>query len=57
MSKTKKIWAVVVGCGNRGSIYADYTLTHGDEFGIAAVVDPNPFKLHEFQKLYNYIAN
>jgi predicted dehydrogenase len=56
MSNTKKIWAVVVGCGNRGSIYADYSLIHGDEFGIAAVVDPNPFKLHEFQKLYN-LAN
>ncbi len=49
----KKYYAVVVGYGNRGQIYADYSLDCPDELGIAAVVDPNAFKLQEAQKRYN----
>ena len=40
----KKLKAVVVGYGNRGQVYADYSLDCPDELGIAAVVDPNEFK-------------
>ena len=49
----KKLWAVVVGYGNRGQVYADYSLDCPDELGIAAVVDPNEFKLQEAKKRYN----
>ncbi len=49
----KKLWAVVVGYGNRGQVYADYSNDCPDELGIAAVVDPNEFKLQEAKKRYN----
>ena len=48
----KKIWGVVVGYGNRGQVYADYSLQEPEEFGIAAVVDPNEFKLQEAKARY-----
>lgn len=51
-SKKNKKWGVVVGYGNRGQVYADYSLDCPDEFGVAAIVDPNPFKLEEAQKRY-----
>lgn len=51
--KIKKMWAVIVGYGNRGQVYADYSLDCPDELGIAAIVDPNPFKLEEAKKRYN----
>lgn len=50
---TKKLWTVIVGYGNRGQVYADYSLDCPDELGIAAIVDPNEFKLSEAQKRYN----
>lgn len=48
----KKMWAVVVGYGNRGQVYADYSLEEPAEFGIAAIVDPNEFKLQEAKTRY-----
>lgn len=50
--QVKKLWAVVVGYGNRGQVYADYSNDCPDELGIAAVVDPNEFKLQEAKKRY-----
>ena len=52
-STMKKLWTVIVGYGNRGQVYADYSLDCPDELGIAAIVDPNEFKLKEAQKRYN----
>lgn len=52
MEKIKKLHAVVVGYGNRGQVYADYSLDEPEEFGIAAVVDPNEYKLQEAKKRY-----
>lgn len=52
MNQIKKLWAVVVGYGNRGQVYADYSLEEPEEFGIAAVVDPNTYKLQEAKKRY-----
>ena len=52
MKEKKKLWGVVVGYGNRGQVYADYTFDNPEEFGVAAVVDPNKFKLQEAQKRY-----
>ena len=48
----KKIWVVVVGYGNRGQVYADYSIDEPNELGIAAIVDPNDFKLQEAKKRY-----
>ncbi|MBE7078425.1 MAG: helix-turn-helix domain-containing protein [Clostridiales bacterium] len=48
----KKRWAVIVGYGNRGQVYADYSLDCPEELGIAAIVDPNEFKLSEAKKRY-----
>lgn len=49
----KKLWAAIVGYGNRGQVYADYSLDCPEKLGIAAVIDPNPFKLQEAKKRYN----
>lgn len=48
----KKLWAVIVGYGNRGQVYADYSLEEPQEFGIAAIVDLSDFKLQEAKKRY-----
>ena len=52
MAELKKLWAVVVGYGNRGQVYADYSLAESAELGIAAIVDPNEFKLQEAKERY-----
>lgn len=49
----KKIRATVVGFGNRGQTYADYALQEPEEFEVAAIVDPNDFKLQEAKKRYH----
>ncbi len=49
---SKKYYAAVVGYGNRGQVYADYSLDCPERFGIAAVIDPNEFKLEEAKKRY-----
>lgn len=41
-----KITAVVVGYGDRGSIYADYAAKYPEELVIEAVVDPDRYRLH-----------
>ena len=51
--KMKKLWTAIVGYGNRGQVYADYSLDCPEELGIAAIIDPNPFKLSEAKKRYN----
>lgn len=52
-TKTKKKWATIVGYGNRGQVYGGYSLANPDELGIAAVVDPNVFRLKEAKERYN----
>ncbi len=49
----KKLLAVVVGYGNRGQVYADYSLEEPEQFGVCAVVDPDEFKLQEAKKRYD----
>ena len=51
--KMKKLYAAIVGYGNRGQVYAGYALDCPDEFGIAAIIDPNPFKLSEAKTRFN----
>lgn len=52
MAEMKKLYAAIVGYGNRGQIYADYSLDEPEEFGVAAIIDPNDFKLQEAKKRY-----
>lgn len=52
MLAEKKLWVAVVGYGNRGQVYADYSLEEPNELGIAAIVDPNDFKLQEAKERY-----
>lgn len=48
----KKLMTAIVGYGNRGQIYADYSLDEPSELGIAAIIDPNDFKLQEAKVRY-----
>ena len=41
----KKIKIAVVGYGNRGQVYADYSLDEPNEVEVVAVIDPNEYKL------------
>ncbi len=49
---SKQYRAVVVGYGNRGKIYADFSLICPDKLAISAVVDPVDFKLAEAKATY-----
>ena len=48
----KKLKAVIVGYGNRGQVYADYSLDCPEQLEIVGIVDPNPFKLSEAKARY-----
>lgn len=43
----KKLKAAVVGVGNRGTIYGDYSNQEPNELEIVALVDSNPFRLEQ----------
>ena len=49
----KQIRAVVVGFGDRGSIYASYALEHPDELIVVGVVDTNKERLELAKKLHH----
>lgn len=40
----KKIKIAVVGYGNRGQVYADYSLDEPNEVEVVAIIDPNEYK-------------
>jgi len=48
----KKLKAVLLGAGNRGTIYCDYALRRPDELEIVAVIDTNEFRAVEGAKRY-----
>ena len=48
----KKIKIAVVGYGNRGQVYADYSLEEPNEVEVAAVIDPNEYKLQVAKQRY-----
>lgn len=48
----KQIKAAVIGCGDRGKIYADYSLKYPDELKITAVVDTSASRLAAAQQRY-----
>lgn len=49
----KKLNAVLVGAGNRGCCYADYSLAVPSELQIIAVVEPSEIRRNEAVKRYN----
>ena len=53
----KKIKIAIVGYGNRGQVYADYSLDEPNEVEVAAVIDPNEYKLQVAQARYNMPEN
>ena len=40
-----KVTVVIVGYGDRGSIYANYAAQYPEELEVVAVVDPDPFRM------------
>ena len=48
----KKIKIAVVGYGNRGQVYADYSLDEPQEVEVVAVVDCNAYKLETAKQRY-----
>ena len=54
MSKNglRKISAVILGCGNRGQVYAEYSLHTPNELEIVAVIDINPRVLESARVKY-----
>ena len=53
----KKIKIAVVGYGNRGQVYADYSLDEPQEVEVVAVIDPNEYKLEVAKERYSLPAN
>ena len=49
----KQIKAVVIGLGDRGGIYANYSLVKPEELKIVGVCDTNPFKLEIAKNRFN----
>ena len=52
MNRHKKIRFGVIGCGNRGSAYSEYTLSHPEEAEVAYACDILPLKLERFGERY-----
>lgn len=51
------IKAIVVGYGDRGSVYSNYAITNPNKLKIVGVVDPNPFKRKMCQEKFNLNDN
>ena len=49
----RKIKIAIVGYGNRGQVYADYSLDEPEEVEVVAVIDPNPYKIKIATERYN----
>ena len=49
----KKLKAALLGAGNRGCIYCDYSLAHPDELEIVSVIDVNEFRMNEAGNRYS----
>ena len=49
----KKVRAIMIGTGNRGTNYAERAKENSPEFEMVAIADPNPARRDYVQKLYN----
>ena len=52
----KKLTAVVVGYGQRGSIYSGYATKHPEDLQIVGVADASPVRRETAQKRHNIPA-
>ncbi len=48
---------IIIGAGNRGSVYAGYALSNPDEMQIAGVSEPNPRRLQVFRSHFHLPDN
>lgn len=55
--QVRKMTAVLVGAGNRGCVYSDYSLCAPDELSIVAVVEPNELRRNEAGERYSIPEN
>lgn len=55
--QVRKMTACLVGAGNRGCVYADYSLEHPEELSIVAVVEPNELRRGEAGDRYSIPQN
>jgi predicted dehydrogenase len=53
----KQLKAVLVGFGNRGGIYADYSLKFPEQLKIVGVVEVNPYRLKNAKERYGLADN
>lgn len=53
----KKLKFAIVGCGNRGNVYASYALERPDKMEVVAVVDTDPIHLKETGDLHKLPEN
>jgi predicted dehydrogenase len=49
--------AIVIGCGNRGSVYSSYSTLFPDELRIVAVCDPKPFRRNSLAAKFQIAAD
>lgn len=49
----KQLKAALVGAGNRGQVYSDYSLQRPEELKIISVIDVNEFRLNEVAEKYS----
>ena len=49
----KKVRAIMIGTGNRGTNYAERAKENSPEFELVAIAEPNPARRDYVQKLYN----
>ena len=49
--------AIIIGCGDRGRRYAQYSLDHPDEMEIAAIAEPVDAKMQYMKDLYKLQDN
>ena len=53
MNTEKKVRAILIGSGDRGTTYVTHAKTYCPEFELIAVVDPNPVRRNYVQKMYD----
>ena len=53
----KTIKAIIIGYGDRGSIYSSYSLFTPGEMKIVGIVDCNPYKLQQAKETFKLADN
>lgn len=53
MENQKKVRAIMIGTGDRGTTYATHAKANCPEFEMVAIVDPNPVRRNYVQKMFD----